>query len=45
MICLLSNLDDVYVCVGLLADEVWEAEVDKPGFLSVGVDNFDRLFL
>ena len=30
------------VCVKLLADDVWAAEDDKTGFLSVGVDSFDR---
>ena len=29
----------------LLADDVWSAEYDKTGFLSVGVDIFDQLFL
>ena len=43
--CLLSSLDDIYVYVELLADDVWEAEDDKTGFFSVGVDNFDQLFL
>ena len=31
--------------VKLLADDVWAAEDDRPDFLSVGVDSFDRLFL
>ena len=31
------------VHVKLLADDVWAAEEDKTGFLSVGVDIFDRL--
>ena len=39
------SLDDIYVCVELLADDVWESEDDKTGFFSVGVDNLDRLFL
>ena len=34
---------DVYV--ELLADDVWAAEDDKTGFLSVEVDSFDRLYL
>ena len=38
-------LDEIGVCVELLADDVWEAEDDKTGFLSVGVDSFDQLFL
>ena len=29
----------------LLADDVWEADDDKPSFLSVGVDSFDQLYL
>ena len=28
----------------LLADDVWEADDDKPAFLSAGVDGFNRLF-
>ena len=43
--CLLSSLDDIYVCVELLADDAWESEENKTGFLSVGVDNFNWLFL
>ena len=42
---LLSSLDEIYVCVELLADNVWEAEDDKTGFSSVGVNSFDQLFL
>ena len=33
------------VCVKLLADDVWAAEYDKTGFLSVAVHIFDRLYL
>ena len=33
------------VGVELLADDVWAAEDDKTGFLSVGVDIFDQLYL
>ena len=33
------------VCVKLLADDVWAAEEDKTGFLSVGVDISDQLYL
>ena len=33
------------VHVELLADDAWAAENDKTGFLSVGVDIFDRLYL
>ena len=43
--CLSSSLDDIYVLVELLADDLWEADDDKPGFLSVGVNSFDQLFL
>ena len=33
------------VCVELLVDGVWADEDDKTGFLSVGVDIFDQLYL
>ena len=33
------------VCVKLLADDLCAAEEDKTGFLSVGVDIFDQLYL
>ena len=33
------------VRVKLLADDVWAAEDDKTGFLSVGMDIFDQLYL
>ena len=42
---LLSSWDEIDVCVELLADDVQEAEDDKTGFLSVGVDSFDQLLL
>ena len=42
---LLSSLDDIYVFVKLLADDLWEAEDDKTVFFSVGVDSFDQIFL
>ena len=42
---LLSSRDDMDVRLELLADDIWEAEDDKTGFLSVEVDGFDRLFL
>ena len=45
VMCLLSSLEEMYVCVELLVDDVWEADDDKPGVLSVGADGFDRLFL
>ena len=41
----LSSRDEIDVRAELLADDVREAEDDKTGFLSVGVDSFDRLFL
>ena len=33
------------VCVKLLVDYVWAAEEYKTGFLSVGVDIFDWIYL
>ena len=42
---LLSSWDDMYVPVKLLADYAWAAEDNKKGFLSVGVDSFNRLFM
>ena len=33
------------VRVKLLADDVWASEDDKTGFLSVGVDSFNRIYL
>ena len=45
VISLLSRWDDMDVGIELLADDVWAAEDDKTGFLSVGVDIFDRLYL
>ena len=42
---LLSSWDEMDVRVELLADDVWSAEDDKTGFLSIGVDIFDQLFL
>ena len=43
--CLLSSLDKIDVRVEWISDDVCEANGYKPGFLSVGVDSFDRLFL
>ena len=43
--CLLSSIDEIDVRVKFLADDVWEAADDKTGFLVVGVDSFDRIFL
>ena len=34
----------MHVCVKLLADDVWAAEEEKTGFLSVGVNIFDPLY-
>ena len=45
VICLLSSLDEIDILVELLADDVWEADDGESGFLSVGVDIFDQLFL
>ena len=42
---LLSSLDKIDVSGGLLADDVRAAEYDKTGFLSFGVDSFDKLYL
>ena len=42
---LLSSWDDMDVRVELLADDVWAAEDDKTGFLSVGVNIFNILYL
>ena len=42
---LLSSWDEIDVRVELLAYDVWEDEDDKTGFLSVGVDSYDQLFL
>ena len=42
---LLSSWYDMDVPIELLADDVWADEDDKTGFLSVGVDVFDPLYL
>ena len=42
---LLSRWDKMDVYVELLADDVWAAEDDITGSLSVGVDIFDGLYL
>ena len=42
---LLSSWDDMDVHVELLSDDVWAAEDDKTGFLSVGMDIFECLYL
>ena len=42
---LLSRWDDMDVGIELLADDVWAAEEDRTGFLSVGVDIFDWFYL
>ena len=41
----LSSWYETKVCAKLLADYVWSAEEYKTGFLSVGVDIFDQLYL
>ena len=42
---LLSSWDDIDARFKLLADDVWAAEDDKTGFLSVGVESFDQIYL
>ena len=42
---LLSSQEKMDIRFELLADDVREAEDNKTGFLSVGVDSFDHLFL
>ena len=42
---LLSSWYDMDVGVELLADNVWSAEDGKTGFLIVGVDISNRLYL
>ena len=42
---LLSSRDKIDARIKLLADGVWEAEDDKTGLLSVGVDSFGQIFL
>ena len=39
----LSSWDKMDIHVKLLADDVWAAEDDKTGFLSVGVDSFESI--
>ena len=41
---LCSSWDDIIVCDKLVVYDVWFAEGDNTGFLSVGVDIFDRLY-
>ena len=41
---LLSRWDDMGGGIKLLADDVWAAEDDRTGILSVGVDIFDRSY-
>ena len=45
VMCLLSSIDKIDGSVELIPDDVWEGENDKTGFLSVGVDSFNQLFL
>ena len=40
-----SCLDDIIVGFKLLVYDVWSAEEDRIGFLSVAVDIFDQLYL
>ena len=40
---LLSSWDEMDVCVGLLADDVWAAKYDKTSFLSVEVYSFESI--
>ena len=42
---LFSSWDDIIVYEKLVVYDVWFAEDDNTGFLSVGVDIFDRLYL
>ena len=42
---LLSSWDEMDVRVELLADDVWSAEDDITGSLSVEVNSFDQLYL
>ena len=42
---LLSSWDEMDVRVESIAIDVWAAEYDKTGFLSVEVDSFDQLYL
>ena len=42
---LFSSWYDIIVCDKLVVYDVWFAEDDNTGFLSFGVDIFDRLFL
>ena len=41
----ISGWYEMDVRVELLADDIWEVEDDKTGFLSVGVDIFDWIYL
>ena len=41
---LFSSWDDIIVCVKLVVYDVWFAEDDNTGVLSVGVGMIDRLF-
>ena len=45
VMCLSSSIYEIDVRVELLADDLLEANDDKPCFLSVGVDSFDQLLL
>ena len=41
---LLLSLDEIDVRFDLLADNIWEAEDYKTGFLNVGVGGLDQIF-
>ena len=41
---LFSSRDDIIVCDKLVVYDAWFSEDDNTGFLSVGVDIFDRLY-
>ena len=45
LLSLFSNWDDIIVCDKPVVYDVWFAEDDNTGFLSVGVDVFDRWYL
>ena len=42
---LFSSWDNIIVCDKLVVYDVWFAEDDNTGFLSVGVDIFDLIYL
>ena len=40
-----SSWDEMDISIKLLTDNVWTVEDDKTGFLSVGVDSLDQIYL